>query len=364
MRSFLIGFLSLALWGCSDSKVSVTTHKPPAGWRGVYILAPEEIESRQGLAYSQVLFLGGGQAQVMGYDKALPDWGFTVVADSAPAKDNGFQLKCRAIFLYRTEGKAKIIYHQVQGEAGKYMEVDKATEEAARKIMAGSARIDSVIPKALRHCEDTAVSFHPQVKPGGEVVLATDGLSFQTHDSEEFRAVVKKLPVLAGELKAWTGIPQGFSRAGEGMYEAPSNEYLPMPQTKKFYGPRMWSAQTRAEGGLLLKGSVPARPNVKAAKSGFETNEFLYNLIERGEWVEPRLVDAHLYSTANGAERELGKPSVSADGLEISAAELGEGMRMEIDYSIPGDDAHVLVQTLTLSADGKLTASKVELVLK
>lgn len=373
MRTFSIALLCLVLWGCSEgSKVSVQTHQPPAAWKGIYLLAPDQIEAKQGKVYSQVFFLGTMYthpaladltgAQIMGVDKNLPNWGWAATADAVPDEGLGFRLRCKSVFIYKTDGKPRIVYHQLRGEAGKYHSEDAAEKETADQIRDTSSPLESVIPKAFRRCEDSYVAFTPTVKAGGDIVLAADDLRFQSEDVEEYRALVHRLPVVPGELKAFKGIPTGFSKAGDGIFESPSNSYLPMPHTQRYYRTRTWVPESRSDGSWVLKGTVPARPALKTAKNGYETNEYLYNLLERGEWVEPTPLEARLYSTENGVRTDLGRASLSSDGLELGLGTLGQaGLQTEVDYAIPGDEAHFIVQTLAVSRDGKLVSVKAEL---
>jgi hypothetical protein len=357
MRAMGILFLSFVLLGCSKSRVEVFSRKPPAGWHGNYILSPDKIEPLQANAYSQILFLAAGRAQILAFDKAFAGWGWSASLSAAPTQGRSFALRCESLILFRTEGQARIVYRQIRGETGKYLVQDAATKEVAGKILEGSERLKAVVPKPLLTCEDSYLEFHPEVRENGQVVLVTEdnGFQFHSHDSESFRALVKRLPEVAGKLDRWDGAHTAFSRAEGEIYESPSNRYLPLPQTHRFYLPPYWKAQTQASG-TLLKGTLPLRPPPSAARTGFGVNEFLYNLIERGEWVVPTANEARLYRTENGAERALGLGRLSADGLEISTDESPKGLRMEVEYKLGEDTTRVLVQTMTFGEAGERIA--------
>lgn len=170
--------------------------------------------------------------------------------------------------------------------------------------------------------------------------------------------MIKKLPETAGKLEEWKQPSKAFnSSEGSGIYASPSNAHFPLPQTHRFYLPRAWSAERQDAGGFVLKGSVPARPDVKIAKTAFGTDEFLYNQVERAEWIELTPVAARLYQTEAGKpDRDLGTATLTPDGMQIELATIPEGLRVEVEYALP-DRAQTIVQSLSLGTDGKRNAS-------
>lgn len=181
MRAILFGVLSVALLGCSNgnTRVQVVDRKPPPGWHGSYLIDPSAIEANQSKAYSQIIFLSGGRAQLLAHDREYPGWGWSASLSVAPDKGRTFRVRCEAVVVFHAAKKSLIVYQQTRGEAGKYF-LDDADNKATAAKLLESTRVNAVVPSALRACEDAYLEFHPKVLEGGEVILEAenDGLRF------------------------------------------------------------------------------------------------------------------------------------------------------------------------------------------
>lgn len=341
MRAILITALSLSLWGCSNgrTRIQVLDRNPPAGWHGTYVLAPSAIETNRATTYAKISFIGPGRAQIEAVDRDYPNWIWSAAVSTVPGVGHAFRLRCEAIFIFQTEGRPSLAYSQTRGEAGKYFLENGEGRATIPLLLEANARLDSVVPKALRACTEANLEFNPEVLAGGEVILVeAGGLRYYSQESEAFKTMVKRLPETSGSLSQWK----------PGIWASPSNAYLPLPQTHKFYCLRQWKAGSRATGGLLLTAPMPSRPELPQ-----DAAPFLLNLVERGDWVVPTIKAVRLYQMEAGAEHER-EVKVAADGLEIELDEISPGARLEIEYSKGEEDRQTLVQSFSLSPDGSL----------
>lgn len=344
----LITTLSLSLLGCSNgrTRIQVLDRKPPAGWHGTYVLSPAAIETNRATTYTNISFIGPGRAQIEAVDRDYPNWIWSAAVSTVPGVGHAFRLRCEAILIYQTEGKPNLAYSQLRGEAGKYFLENGEGRAIIPKLLEANVHLDSVVPKALRACTEADLEFNPEVLAGGEVILAeASGLRFYSQESEAFKTMVKRLPETSGLLNQWK----------PGIWASPSNAYLPLAQTHKFYCLRQWKAESRAAGGLLLKAPMPSRPTLPA-----DATEFLLNLVERGEWVVPTIKVARLYQKDGEAEQER-EVALPAEGLEIELDEIPPGMRLEIEYSKGEGDRQTLVQSFSVSLDGSIRNETVHL---
>jgi hypothetical protein len=349
MRRLAIGVLSVVLWGCSagNTRIGVLTRRPPAGWKGAYVLSPDKIASLEGKAYSQIHFLGAGRAQVSAFDSEHAEWGWAASLSTAADSGEGFRARCESITVFHVALNSHTLYRRPRLGAEKWLAGDKSSKQAAEKVLEGE-RLSKVVPKAFWECHsDEFVKFRPEVLEGGQVVLVSEdgALRFYPTDSEDFRAVVRALPVAAGKLKPLT-LPREAKMDGRGIYQSPSNQTLPyLPQTQRFYRLLHWQ-----EVGSDLKGEAAPRPVARG-----ESSDTLYELIERGEWVLPKPVEVRRVVSESGAER------VETLSLETLAVSDLRNSRLEIVYEVEGEPATVLVQTVSARNGAKLLEESVEL---
>ncbi len=324
------------------------SRKPPLGWRGNYVTAPSLIEAQQGKAYSQIIFLGPGRAQILAEDRDFAQWGWSASLSIAPDEHLSFRMKCESVVVFRMEGKGRIVYQRVRGEEGKYISVQEGNKSTAERLLGANARLDALVPKAFRDCEDKFIVFHPNVREGGEVTLLSEdqALEFFSQDSEAYRPVVKRLTEPKGRLTPWESSP--------GIYASLSNAYLAMPQTHRFYQTRIWTGERKPEGGFVLKGIVAPKPGPAIAIGKLGKDDFIYNQVERGEWILLKPVSAHLFQREfDGTERDLGAATLSSDGLmTLELATIPERLSVEVSYERE-DGPGEFVQSFQVGVDGK-----------
>lgn len=319
------------------------------------MLAPEIVEREQANAYSQILFIGAGRAQVMAYDRAYPGWGWSAVLTITSEPKQAFSGRCESVIVFSSVGKNRIVYRRVRGGQPQFLSNTEGDRETAERFLKESDRVRNVVPKSWLDCAGDELHLSPVVQPGGRVVLEAEGssLKYVNQGDEGFRGVVDRLPEPSGQLEPWRTTSRAFRGQVAGLYHSLSNRYLPLPQAHRFYRLNEWKSASSRQGEVRMEGKLAARPEPKELPNA-GMDSFSYNQIERGAWIELTPVRARLFQKETASERQVGVGELSADGKSLTLRDAAAVTRVEIEYEIPGKNVSVY-QSIGLSTGGELT---------